>query len=122
MPASKLVHSKLMRSLRHHFNCRATIQNAITDYNDFNEPITTWQDDPLLTQLPCYIEPASGGETRLAGNTIVTNQWNVVLAGFYPQINNEQQITVDSITYNITNASTEATDTLTALVVERVSI
>lgn len=122
MPNSVLIHPRLMRSLRRHFNSRATIRNGTTTYNSHNEEVTSWQDDPLLKQLPCYIEPASGGEQRQAGNTLVTNQWNVIIAGFYPNINDEQQIVIDDNEYNIINVSTESTDTLTALVVEKVTL
>jgi len=122
MPVSELVHPRLMRSLRRHFNSRATLQNGTTTYNSHNEAVTTWLDDPLLKQLPCYIEPASGGEQRNAGNTIVSNLWNVVIAGFYPNISDQQQIVIDGNAYNIINVSTESTDTLTALVVEKVTL
>jgi SPP1 family predicted phage head-tail adaptor len=122
MPASVLINPRLMRSLRRHFNSRATIQNGTTTYNSHNEPVTVWNDDPLLKQLSCYIEPASGGEQRQAGNTLVTNLWNVLIAGFYPNISDQQQITIDGIVYNITDVSTESTDTVTAIVVEKVTL
>ena len=111
-----------MRSLRRHFNSRATIQDATITYDTHNEAVTVWNDNPLLKAISCYIEPSSGGEQRQAGNTLVTNQWNIILAGNYPQINDNQQIVVDDVAYNIVNVSVEGTDTLTALVVEKVTL
>lgn len=121
MPASELIHPRMLRSLRRVFNSRANIQNATETVNSHNEPIIVWADDPLLKQLACYIEPASGGETRQPGSTLVSGLWNCILAGFYPQISNLQQIVVDGIAYNINDTSLESTDTITVLVLERVS-
>lgn len=122
MPHSLLIHPRLTRNLHNVFNSRATIQNSTITYNSHNEAVYNWVDDPLLKQLPCYIEPARGGEQRQPGNTIITNQWNVILADNYPQISDQQQIVIDGIAYNIVDIATEATDTITAIVVERVSI
>lgn len=121
MPTSVLIHPRMLRSLRRVFNSRATIQNAITTQDSHNEDVTNWVDDPLLKQLSCYLEPASGGETRQAGSVLVTNLWNCVIAGFYPNISNQQQLVVDDVAYNIKNTSLESTDTITVLVLEKVS-
>jgi hypothetical protein len=112
--------------MRRVFTSRANVQNGVETFDSYNEPSIVWQDDPLLVQLPCYVEPASGngsgGETRKPGNTLVTGLWNCVIAGYYPNITNEQQIVVDGITYNINDTSLESTDTITVLVLERVSV
>src|SRR5919106_915243 len=113
---NKLVHPALMRSLYRHFTNIARIQDRIETSDDFNQPIITYADNPLLINIRCYIEPASGGEARQPGNTLVTNQWNIILAGDYPQIQKTQRIVVDGQAYNIINVSVEATHTLTAIV------
>ena len=122
MPASELIHSRMLRSLRRHFTSRANVQNAITTQDTHNEDITEWINDPLLMQLPCYIEPARGGEIQTPGNVLVTNQWNCIIAGYYPNISVQQQIVVDSIVYNVKDVSTESTNSITALVLEKVSL
>lgn len=117
-----LVHPALTRSLYRHFPNRANIQDRIETADDFNQPVFNYVDNPLLVAIPCYIEPASGGEARQPGNTLVTNQWNIILAGDYPQIQKTQRIVVDDQAYDIDNVSVEATHTITAIVAKIVSI
>lgn len=127
MNKTQLIHPKLTANVTAHFPNRATILDATVTYDEANQPQTTYADtaNPLLTNIRCYIEPISGatsGEVRREGYSLVTDQWNCVLAGDYPQIDNTQGIRVDDVEYNIVNVSTEATRTITALVLEKVSL
>lgn len=107
-----------MRSLRNHFSEDATILNDVITTNSFNEEVHTLTPDPQLTNIPCYKEPISGGEVRTPGATLVTDRWNIILAGYYPQLSKEQAISVGEEVFNIIDFSVESTHTITAIVAE----
>src|SRR3990172_12997961 len=93
-----------------------TRQIVVITYDpDTNEPIETPSIDPLIQNVAAYIEPISihTGEIRKADQTIVTNGWEISLAGFY-------NIDVDDIVvdefdnvYNVLHVSQDAFKTQT---------
>ena len=117
----KIIHAQLMPELARFFPSLCTIGNVVQTQDAANQPIDTWQDNPLLQNIRCLVQPASGMETRSRQQTIEINQWLIGLDGFYPTITQSDQATVDSEIYNILRVAHDDHETATYLTVEKVS-
>jgi head-tail adaptor len=119
-----LIHPSLMQELtRTHYPSRVTLQNATATYDGANEKTETWANIGSLTSIAAYIEPVLGNqEVRRADQTIVTDAYNISLAGYYPTITEGQRIIDDhGKIYNIISASVDDFSTHTIIVAERVN-
>lgn len=103
-----------------HFPNTVSIQSKTVVFDSSNEPTDTWVTDPLLVDLPAYIEPIDRRiEIRRPDQTIIENGWNISLAGFYPTIKETDQVTDElGRVHNILVASFDAFHTKTDLVTE----
>jgi len=121
MPDQQIVHPLLMQTLaQFHFPNIVGIQVHTITYDAANEEVHTWVDDPLLIGLSAYIEPIDSKiEIRKPDQTILENGWNIVLAGYYPTINEIDQVTDElEHVYNILGVDFDAFKTQTILTTE----
>jgi hypothetical protein len=89
-------------------------------YDPSNEPIDTWVEDPLLTDLLAMVEPLPNKfEQRRPDQTIIVNGWAIALAGYYPTIKEVDQATDElGRVHNIIGVDFDAFHTQTNLVTE----
>lgn len=119
-----LIDPRLMAHLaRTHFPNLVTIGELTTTYDASNEPIFTFAADNDLTDIAAYIEPVlSNQEIRREDQTVVTNAFNIVLAGSYPSIDEHNNLTDDlGRVFNIISASIDGLRTQTIIVGELVN-
>lgn len=103
---------------RFHYPNLISVQVMTVAFDSSNEQTTTWVDDPLLIALMAYIEPFDnrGGELRRSDQTIVENAWHIQLAGYYPTIKEEDQVTDElGRVHNILGVDSDAFSTQTNL-------
>lgn len=120
---SYLIHPQLMQHLAQtHFKSRVTVNSQTTTYDAANEPVFTYTPIAQLSNIPAYIEPAIGPtEIRRKDQTVVVNGYNILLAGYFPTISEEDTlIDQDKRTFNIIDAATDDTRSTTWIVAERV--
>jgi hypothetical protein len=124
---SHIFHPDLMRHLaQNRFGSTGTVQHGTITQGSDGEPIVTYANDPLLTRIPCQVEPhrAQGdAEIRRPNNTVVTEPFDILLAGYYPRISVTDQLVVwpTQATHNILRVAHDDTRTYTTLVTEIVS-
>lgn len=116
-----IIHPLLMRDIRNFYPSYCTIGNVVVTQDAANQPVSVWQDNVLLRGILCYVQPASGAETRMRTQVIEINQWLIGLNGYYPTIAQTDQATVDGIIYNILRVAHDDNQTATYLTVEKVS-
>jgi len=126
---SRLAHPRMLRRLSQtHFNNVATIGTMTIVYDDFNQPIDqifTPSDIPELTNIPCYKEPlgevGKDQEYGKPNQIVITDKFNVALAGYFPQIRTEDVIRINERLYDITGVASDDTNTITFLNVKVVN-
>lgn len=103
-----------------HFNSLCTIERITTTINpNSGEEVITYVGDPLLTNIPCYLEPYRPAlEVRRPDQTIVTSAFHIALRGYFPQISVEDRARIDTLVYNILNTDDDDTGTLTIILAE----
>ncbi|SRR5258706_3395739 len=122
---SELVHPKLFQHLAPtHYAMSFTIQDVTITYDAANEPVLTYIDNPLLTNVPGYIEPVlkltTANEIRRKDGTVVEKAWNIVLARSLPQVSEESVVRdTQGRQFNILDAVVDLLGS-TRLMVERV--
>lgn len=116
-----IIHPHLMRHIENRYPSLCSIGNVGTTQDAANQPIDTFVADPQLTGIKCYVQPASGAETRSREQTVELNQWIIGLAGFYPTIEQDDQAIVDDVIYNISRVAHDDHETATYLTCEVVS-
>lgn len=118
-----IVHPRLMRSLvdTGHYPSSCAIGNVETTQDAANQPIDVFVPNAGLDNIPCYVQPSSGAETRMRQQTVELNQWLIGLAGYYPTITQDDLATVDSVIYNILRVTHDDLQTATYLTCEVVS-
>jgi hypothetical protein len=109
--------------LRVIFNHLCTLADPHRTLDQYGEEIVTYTPttDPALQVVRCYLEPATGAETRRATDVFDVVTFMVALDGYYPQIRVAQAVIVADKTYNITKVSHDDTNTQTYLTVEIVN-
>lgn len=123
---SRIAHNRMMTALPLIFSSLCTIgHEVIAQDPNSGQEIITYPADPLLTNIKCYVDPLSGrgtGEMRRTDQTIVSKPFTIALQGYYPTIDEEDQVIVDSsIAYNILFVRHDDTHTITFLDVEKVT-
>lgn len=124
---NRLIHAhRFLARVKHsHMRSRCTILDQVIGQDEFNDETITFVRNPLLTAIPCYVEPARGaaaGEENTPSNTIVTDVFNVVLGGYYPQIDEEAHALIDDAEYDITAIASDDQHILTILTLTKVSV
>ena len=116
-----IIHPLLMRELQRFYPSRCNIGNLIVTQDAANQPINVWEDNPDLIDIPCYVQPESGSETRMRSQIVEINQYLIGLDGFFPTIQQTDQANVDLVIYNILRVAHDDHQTATYLTCERVS-
>lgn len=122
MTQQRIIHPRMLSHVaRFHYPNTVSVQSMTVVFDSSNEQTIVWIDDPLLLDLQAYIEPFDNrmGEMRRADQTIVENAWHIQLAGYYPTIKEEDQVTDDlGRVHNILGVDHDAFKTQTNLKTE----
>lgn len=116
-----IIHPLLMPDIINFYPSLCSIANKTESQDAANQPIIIWVDDPLLRGINCYVQPTTGAETRTRMQIIEMNQWLIGLNGFFPNIQVEDQATIDEVVYNILRVAHDDHETATYLTCEIVS-
>lgn len=82
---------------------------------------THYIDVPGLVNIPCkaaplvILRPSAADETKLADYTEEGNQQQVVLSGYFPQIQQQDQAVVDGVIYDIVSVQSDSEHIMTRL-------
>ena len=119
----KIIHPQRMRNLTEagHFPSLCSIGNIQSTQDAANQPIDVFVPNPAFDAIPCKVEPTSGAETRGKQQAVELNQWLIGLAGYFPQIVQDDQATIDEVIYNILRVTHDDHETATYLTCEIVS-
>jgi len=119
----KIIHPQRMRNLTEagHFPSLCLIGNVQATQDAANQPIDVFVPHPGMIAIPCKVEPTGGAETRGRQQTVELNQWLIGLAGYFPQITQDDQANVDDVIYNIMRVAHDDHETATYLTCEIVS-
>lgn len=111
-----------MQSLKLIFNSLCTIQRKVVSFNSYNEEIITYADEPSLTGIRCYREPASGSEIRTPNMTYSLSTYVLALKGYYPAIGLTDRAVVNlEEFYNVIRVTHDDTKTITFVTCEVVN-
>lgn len=116
-----IINPHLMGAIVNFYPSLCDIANKTVTQDEANQEVIVWVPNQDLIGINCYVQPASGQETRTRAQVIEINQWIIGLNGFYPKIKQEDQATVDTIVYNILRVAHDDHETATYLTCERVS-
>jgi hypothetical protein len=118
-----IIHPHRMRNLIEtgHFPSLCSIGNVQSTQDAANQPIDVFVPHKGMAAIPCKVEPTSGAETRGRQQAVELNQWLIGLAGYFPQIVQDDQADVDGIVYNIMRVAHDDHETVTYLTCEIVS-
>lgn len=118
-----IVDPRLMRSIPKVFNSLGTIEAETTLQDPYSgEETISYIVDPLMSNIPCYVEPTRQMEVRRPDNTIVERAWDICLQGYYPRIDVEDRIVIDgAYNHNILAVKHDDTHTVTFLTTEIVA-
>jgi len=116
-----LIHPRLMQHVaQSHFPNTVDVARFTIVYDSSNEPVETWVAEPLMQELPAYIEPLDNRiEVRRSDQTIIENGWHISLAAFYPTIKEIDRVTDElGRVHNILSVDFDAFHTQTNLITE----
>lgn len=120
--ARGIAHPRLMRSIPFVFNSRGTVMRGTPTQDLFGEDLYTYEEDPILKDIYCYVEPIQNMEVRLPNQTVITQTHKIVLKGYFPTITNADHFFIEpDEDYNIIEVLHDDTDTMTILTCERVN-
>lgn len=116
-----IIHPLLMPDIIRFYPSICNIGNLVETQDEANQPIQAWEDNPDLIGIPCYVQPASGAETRTRQQVIEVNQWLIGLNGFYPTIKQTDQANIDTVLYDILRVAHDDMQTATYLTAQRIT-
>lgn len=116
-----IIHPHLMRHIINKYPSLCSIGIVETTQDAANQPIDVFTPHEGLIAIACYVQPIAGAETRSRQQTIELNQWLIGLCGYFPQITQDDQATVDEQVYNIVRVAHDDHETATYLTCEKVS-
>lgn len=96
--SSRIFHPNLMTHIsRDRFASLADVERKTITTDGFGEEIITYVPDADLLQIACQVEPRTNrtdSEIRRPDQTIVTQPFDALLNGYYPTINEADQLRV----------------------------
>ncbi len=101
-----------------------TIQSIPGTKNAMGAPIITFSDVAGLVNIPCHAAPPSifrlsgSNELRKPDRTDESQEFHVLLSGYFPQIQMNMRAVVDGVPYNIVGIDQDAFHTQTRLEVQ----
>lgn len=127
MPVGTIFPPQFMSHVaQNRFGSRGAIQRRQRTQDDYGQEIVVYASDPLLVAIPCQVQPRTNradAEVRTSNETTVTLVFDILLAGYYPTISEQDQISVSpqERAYNILKVAHDDTRTYTMLTAEVVN-
>jgi len=118
-----IIHYGMLDKLFRFFPRTVTIQQFIPGTQDTygEKTIGTWTAITALTDLPCRIGPASGGEQKRPDITPVLYDYRIVIAGYYDSIQENYRAVMDDDTaFDIVRIEHDSQQITTPLLVKLV--
>jgi len=125
--SSAIFHPDLLRHLaRDRFGSAGEVQHRTVTQDSFGEEVITYALDPLLQQIACQVQPHTtrgDSEVRRPNDTVVMEPFDILLAGYYPTINEQDRLIVwpRQDVHNILKVAHDDSRAYTTLVTEIVS-
>lgn len=109
-----------------HKTDQLTVCDQVMVQDASGEPVLTYVDDPLLTNLDGYIEPVinttGASEVRRADETIVEQAYNIVIYRSIPNLTDSHSIRdARGRIFNIINSGLGTSDQTTWILAERIN-
>ena len=118
-----IIHYGMLDKLFRFFPRTVTIQQFTPGTQDTygEKTIGTWTAITALTDLPCQIGPASGGEQKQTDMTPVLYDYRIVIAGYYDSIQENYRAVMDDDTaFDIVRIEHDSQQITTPLLVKLV--
>jgi len=118
-----IIHYGMLDKLFRFFPRTVTIQQFIPGTQDTygEKTVGTWTAITALTDLPCQISPASGGEQKRPDITPVLYDYRIVIAGYYDSIQENYRAVMDDDTaFDIVRIEHDSQQITTPLLVKLV--
>lgn len=119
--ASRLVHPKLVETLkRDFFNRRGTIQQATDTQSTTGQVKKTWADVPGMLSIPCRIAAAGGGERRFQNQAFLDATNTAILSGSFDVNEKMRFVDEDGVAYDILLVEKDSEEITTRLTLRTV--
>lgn len=113
-----IIHPGLMQHIGNRYPSLCNIEHKTVTQDELGQETIVYQPDELLRAIFCYVQPASGIETRSRQEVLNVNQWVIGLRGYYPTILVSDQAMVDDIAYDVIRVAHDDHHTATYLTCE----
>lgn len=120
MAIRRLVHPRLMDSLRNHYPQTVQIQAATVTQDAANQPIESWAPLAGHEAIGAIWNPTGGSEPRTNEQTLIITTPTLGLRGYWPAITEQMRAVLAGVDYNIIRVWHDSQESATYLALERV--